>query len=298
VRRRDLLDDGRVQAAASVGCRCTRGDDRARLDRSLEVTNRDRIILCIFVVVGLMAAAWYVGLAPKQKVARDLDTQIAGEEQKLTDARRLAGEGETARARYDANYAAVVALGKAVPTGDDMPSLMSQIQSAATGARVDFQSIGIGAGTASGTSASAPAASASEPGAASTLPPGAVVGSAGFPTMPLTFTFEGSYLSLQRFLGKIQRFVRVHGDQVAVDGRLVSIDGFSLAIGGTSSSGITASLTATTYFLPAEQGSAAGASAPDSAAAGATPASPSTAGGATGGSTSATTTATATTGVK
>jgi Tfp pilus assembly protein PilO len=85
--------------------------------------------------------------------------------------------------------------------------------------------------------------------ATASLPPGAAVGSAGFPTMPFSFVFNGTFFDMERFLTDVQRFVRVHGDDVDVRGRLLSIDGFALNAGPTGFPSVKANISATAYLM-------------------------------------------------
>jgi len=96
--------------------------------------------------------------------------------------------------------------------------------------------------------------------AASALPPGAVVGAAGFPTMPFDFAFTGSFFKLQDFLTRLDRFTEVRGQEITVRGRLLTVDGFSLTPSAKGFPNMLASVRATAYLLPREQGVAAGAS--------------------------------------
>jgi hypothetical protein len=124
-----------------------------------------------------------------------------------------------------------------------------------------------------GAAASTPAAPATQ-AASATLPPGASVGSAGFPTMPFAFVFEGTFFDMERFMHEVQRFVRVNGDDVDVRGRLLSIDGFSLGAGPDGFSKVKATMSATAYLLsPDDTGSATATPSASGSASTATPAS-------------------------
>jgi Tfp pilus assembly protein PilO len=253
------------------------------------VTSRDRIIIVVVLVAAVLAGVWFVGLAPKRKEAADLSSQIDTAKQQLADAEQSAGQARQAKARYDGDYAAVATLGKAVPKSDAVPSLVYQLQSAAHDARIDFKSLKI-AGNGAQASPSAPAAasaavakSSNASGSSSTgangsttpstgatpapatqaatasLPPGAAVGSAGFPTMPFSFVFNGSFFDMERFLREVQRFVRVDGKNVDVRGRLLSVDGFALSAGPTGFPSVRASISATAYVLSPDDTAAAAA---------------------------------------
>jgi hypothetical protein len=205
-----------------------------------------------------------------------------------------------AKDRYNGDYAALAKLGKAVPKSDALPSLVYQLQSVAHSARIDFTSLKIAGGGGQGPAPAAPAAAAAgasapasgsgsssssggsaQPAttspapatqaAAATLPPGATVGSAGFPTMPFSFVFSGTFFDMERFLHDVQRFVRVDGKDVDVSGRLLSVDGFSLTAGPGGFPNVKASVVATAYLRTAaddDTSNAAGADATTSASAG------------------------------
>jgi hypothetical protein len=254
------------------------------------VTARDRTVLTVVAALALVAAAWFLLLAPVRKDAKALDAQIATSQTRLTAAQALVAQGETAKTAYRADYAAVSSLGKAVPTDDDVPSLVVQLESAADRSRVDFRSIelssagaaaaappiaqvaAVGAaekgkpaptGATGTTGPAAPAPAGAVPAtqaAASALPPGAVVGAAGFPTMPFDFAFTGSFFRLQDFLARLDRFTQVEGEKITVRGRLLTIDGFSLSASPKGFPNMLASVHATAYLLPREEGLTAGAS--------------------------------------
>jgi hypothetical protein len=242
------------------------------------MTARDRVVLLVLLVGGLMAGFWFGLLAPKREQSNQLAQQITAQRARIDDARRSAQRAQAAKSRYDRDYTMIAQLGKAVPVDDDVPSLIYQIENAASGAKVDFRAFkttststsstptsGIGAVAATGAAvktngAATPPVAATQT-AAATLPPGASVGSAGFPTMPFAFTFEGSFFDMQKFFTRVQQLVTVHGQQLDVNGRLLSIDGFALSAGRAGFPQVKATMTATTYLLPAEQGLTAGATA-------------------------------------
>jgi hypothetical protein len=268
------------------------------------MTTRDRLVIVGVLLAAALAGFWFLGLAPKRKEAADLQAQIATQTQQLTTAQAQAAAARQAKARYNDDYAAVAKLGKAVPKSDALPSLVYQLQSVAHSARIDFTSLKISGGggqgptpaaaaapaasgaagganpsaSASGGSSAAPAASApaspapATQAAAATLPPGATVGSAGFPTMPFSFVFSGTFFDMERFFGDVQRFVRVDGKEVDADGRLLSVDGFSLVAGPGGFPNVKANVVATAYLrTPADDNtSTAATGAAATAAAGST----------------------------
>jgi Tfp pilus assembly protein PilO len=121
--------------------------------------------------------------------------------------------------------------------------------------------------SATGSAAATPASStatpapATEAGAAS-LPIGAVVGSAGLPTLPYDLSFTGSYFQVADFLKGVDDLVHMRGStQVAADGRLMTINGFSLSspLDTSPTPKLKVTLSVTSYVAPADQGLTAGA---------------------------------------
>ncbi len=246
------------------------------------MTARDRNILFGVVGLAIAAAFWFLALAPQRDEAATLKTSIAEARTELDTARQGALEAEKAREAYDSDYATVARLGKAVPADDDVPSLVFQLESAAQDAGVDFRSIrleasggpapvqvatpaqnaaAVGAAEKSGEAAPAPVQTPTEAVAAA-LPPGASIGPAGFPTMPFSFTFQGSFRKLEDFLNRVKRFTRIDGEKIRVSGRLLTIDGLSLMPGPKGFPQMTAQIRATAFVLPADAAPGAAAATP------------------------------------
>jgi len=235
------------------------------------VTARDRTVLMVVVVLAAMGAFWFLSLAPKRDEISVLNAKIAAAQNELDVAEEGARTAEQAKARYADDYATVARLGKAVPADDDVPSLLFQLETAARQSKVDFRSIRLEAtGTEAATAVSTPAATAAAVGnvekggagttpvaateaAAAVLPPGASIGSAGFPTMPFTFAFQGSFKKLEAFLDRLKRFTQVNGKTIRVRGRLLTINGVGLTAGPKGFPQMKAQIAATAYLLPSDQ---------------------------------------------
>jgi hypothetical protein len=98
---------------------------------------------------------------------------------------------------------------------------------------------------------------------AAALPIGAVVGPAGFPTLPYTLKFQGGFFDIANFIGGVDDLVKPtdSGLRLTPDGRLFTIDGFALNGGDHGPSPVLhASFAVTTYATPAEEGLTLGAS--------------------------------------
>jgi hypothetical protein len=241
------------------------------------VTARDRIVVLVILGAAVLAGFWFAVLGPKRDEVKAVEADLAKQEQRLAGAQSTLAAAERAKASYAADYATVARLGKAVPADDDVPSLVYQLESAADGARVDFASLRLnGTGAGASTAPSSGGSAAATQAAAATLPPGASVGSAGFPTMPFSFIFDGRFGSMISFLRNVEHFTRVDGDQVSVSGRLLSIDGIALEAGEDGFPDVKATLSATAYLLPAEGSAAEGGAAQGQSGSAASGAAPST----------------------
>lgn len=252
------------------------------------MTRRDRIVVLVLIGVAALAAFWFLVLGPKRDDAAELGKQVAAAEQRRDAAQASVDASMAARAQYAADYATVARLGKAVPVDDDVPGLVYQLQSTASATDVDFRAVKLDAGSAGGSAAAAAAATppaansqngqngqkSGQPGgqsgqqpvaapapgapatqsATATLPPGATVGPAGFPTMPFTFTFDGSFFRLADFFQRLERYIRPRDGSVAVKGRLLMVNGISLKAAPQGFPRMRAQVSSMAYLLPADQG--------------------------------------------
>lgn len=239
------------------------------------MTGRDRIVILVVLALGAVAAGWLLVVSPKRDQAASLSTQISAQQSQLDTLRGQVNAGETARTAFAGRYAELARLGEAVPPDDDVPSLIYQVQSAAQAAKVSFRSLQLTGGGSSSSATPAPssssppssgAAAASAAGAGA-LPPGATVGAAGLPTEQFTFTLSGNFFHLAKFFNGLQSFVTARGSTLLISGRLMTINGINLTPGPNGFPQTTATVSATTYIVPATQG----------AMGGATPAGPATA---------------------
>jgi hypothetical protein len=112
----------------------------------------------VLIAVFTLAGFYMLALKPKRQEAAKLNQQLAQSQQRADTARSDLAAGIDARSTYSANYATVARLGKAVPTDDDIPSLVFQLDSTAEATGVDFRSVKLTSG--SGASAAPPANSA------------------------------------------------------------------------------------------------------------------------------------------
>lgn len=231
------------------------------------MTSRDRLVLIGLGALAMLAAVYLLAVTPERKQASSLSAQVATASAQLASAEGQLASARADQARYAAAYASIVSLGKAVPAGQEVPSLMYQLAQASKQKRVDFTSISTGASggaSASGSTVNAPAAAAA---------------SAGFTQMPFTFVFNGSFNDLYHMFQQMNRFTtRTTSGGLRVSGRLLTIQSTKLSpstgevsAGSTPTQQLTGTITATAYVLPATQSLTGGATAAAPTGASATP---------------------------
>jgi Tfp pilus assembly protein PilO len=201
------------------------------------MTGRDRIVIVVIAALAVVAAAWLLVVAPEREKATKLGAEVSTAQSQLSSAEGEVSAARSAEVGYPAEYASLVNLGKAVPTSQEVPSLIVQLAQATNEKNVEFTSF-----TPGGSSAAA--------------------SSASFSAMPFTFVFNGSFFDLSDLIQQLNHFTtRTSAGSLQVSGRLLTIQGISLAPGGSSSSKpngqMTGSITATAYVLPASQAASA-----------------------------------------
>jgi len=224
------------------------------------MTTRDRIVLMVIATLGVLAGVWFLAVAPKREQAAKLATEVSAAQSQLASAESQLASASTAQAKYQSAYASVVNLGKAVPAGQEVPSLIYQLARATNEKNVEFASITATVPGAAGSSPSASSPSASSPAASAPA-----ASTAGFTQMPFTFVFNGSFDSLYSLFQQLDDFtLRTSAGSLKVSGRLLTIQSIKLASESESGSGkgngskqsseqLSGTITATAYVLPAGQ---------------------------------------------
>ncbi|HXV04744.1 MAG TPA: hypothetical protein VFP23_02430 [Solirubrobacterales bacterium] len=244
-------------------------------------------IVAMLAIAALGAAFWMEVLSPKREEAKKLGAQVEEVKASLARHRAEAAQALEARREFPVDYQQLVVLGKAVPGSDDTASLLVQLNQIAKHAKVRFSDFQLNSGGGGGEAAPAPEASAGGGGgeqvspteaAASLLPLGATIGSAGLAVMPYELTFSGSFFHVADFIKGLDSLVKTRKAKVSVDGRLLTIDGFSLEAGPNGFPELEASFKVTTYLTPPEQGVTGGATPTAPAPSEATPAAATTGG--------------------
>jgi hypothetical protein len=220
------------------------------------MTGRDRLVVAGLSALAIIAVVWLLLVSPERERAAKLQAQVSAASAQLASAEGQVASARSAQASYASAYSAIVALGKAVPAAEEVPSLIYELAQASNRKSVDFSSI----------------VSGSSGGASSPSTAGAVASAAaggGLTAVPFTFTFTGSFPSLYHLFQQLNGFAtHTASGGLRVSGRLLTIQSVKLAPAGTSGPGqgsgaqsgqLTGIITATAYELPAVQGLTAGA---------------------------------------
>ena len=143
----------------------------------MSLSDRDRKLLLFIVPAILVAAYWFVLLSPVRQEGSKLEGDLTKQEQTRDQLQSKVSQLGHARNDFATDYAAVVELGKAVPTSVDMPSLLVQLDKASHGTGIAFERIHAGDRLPAASSASATSTSTGTSTASSgSAPPAAAAG--------------------------------------------------------------------------------------------------------------------------
>jgi Tfp pilus assembly protein PilO len=135
----------------------------------MSLTDRDRKIAMAVLPIVLLVAYWFLLLGPKRDAASKASKDLAEQTQRRDAARSQAKLAQGAKTDFAADYGEIVRLGKAIPSGVDMPSLVVQLDRAAAGTGIRFTRVATGERD--------PAAAAAVPAATPPAPSGQSQGS-------------------------------------------------------------------------------------------------------------------------
>lgn len=201
------------------------------------MSRRDQILLSVAVAVALIAGAWFVLISPERQESHRIDQKIDSVQQRLDQATTQLNQELAARTALRRDAEALLSVTRAVPTQVAMPAVLRGLSRTAAQLGVTMASL----------TASPPSSSSST----SAVP--------GVESEDLQLTFTGGFLNLQRFLARVQNFVRVSRQNVAATGRLMSVSGVSLSPASANGAGVQAQVHATIYVLQPVASGATGA---------------------------------------
>src|SRR3954453_6996563 len=104
----------------------------------MSLTDRDRKILLALIPLVLIAAYWFLLLAPKREQAGKIRDELSQAQAARDPAQQKASQLAGAKRSFAAHYATVAASGKATPPSVDMPTLLVQLDRAARGTGIKF----------------------------------------------------------------------------------------------------------------------------------------------------------------
>jgi hypothetical protein len=137
----------------------------------MTLSQRDKKILTLIVPLVVVFGYWFLLLAPKREAAAEAEKTLVAEQARASEAQAQASTVRAAKTNFARDYAAVVTLGKAIPTSVDMPSLLVQLEQAAHGTGIELDGVTVGERTA--VAEAAPAATTPPaPGGEATAPSG------------------------------------------------------------------------------------------------------------------------------
>ena len=110
----------------------------------MTLTDRDRNIALAIIPVLLLVGYWFLLMAPKREEAATAAKELTEQQERRDNARAKAQASEGAETNFAADYGEIVRLGKAIPSGVDMPSLIVQLDEAAEGTSIRFTRIATG----------------------------------------------------------------------------------------------------------------------------------------------------------
>jgi Tfp pilus assembly protein PilO len=132
------------------------------------LTDRDRKVLIFVVPVVVIMAYWFLLLSPQRQEASKAAEAVITQEERRDMAQVQLDAAKNAEQDFSADYTQIVRLGKAIPASVDMPSLIVQLDAAATGTGISFTKIKTGERVDSAATAPTTAPGTTPPG---TTPP-------------------------------------------------------------------------------------------------------------------------------
>jgi Tfp pilus assembly protein PilO len=178
--------------------------------------------------VALLAAAWFVVVAPQQSKADDLDRQLTAAQSDLAQ-RKIALA--TPAARITVKAGDTYRLAKALPDAANMPGMILDLNRLAARHKLQFTSI----------------------------TPAAPLAATGYVAQPVGVEVQGRFTSVSAFLGELRRLVRVRNGRLDARGRIYSTTNINLAEAEAKFPNVKAAVTieSYTFFAPTAAGTPA-----------------------------------------
>jgi hypothetical protein len=187
-----------------------------RKRRSLSIPPRAQVALAIAAPVVIVAAGWFLAVAPQRTTAADLRHEAAAVQGQIAATRAAL----VRRAKPERiSVADIFRLTRAMPDTEDMPGMILQLNAVARDAGITFTSI-------------TPAASSDQ---------------AGYTVRQIELTFSGDFYGLSEFLYRLRSLVDVRRGELDASGRLFSVQSLSFGQGDKGFPQIDAKLTVNAF---------------------------------------------------
>ena len=167
-------------------------------------------IVAVVALIAVVAAGWFLVINPLRVKIAETNAQIQAQQKNLITARAQLVRMEQTRQEAEKNQGRLIELYKMVPSQDELPSLLLQVQDLATQSGIEVMSISPSKGSAGN----------------------------GFQTITLGLQFSGTYFDVNDFIYRIEQLV-------AGPGRLLAVKDVNLALGSSVKAGASPSLTVT-----------------------------------------------------
>jgi hypothetical protein len=225
------------------------------------MSSRDRSLISLVALIVIAVGGYFLIVKPEHHKATQIQSQINSQQTALRQAEAQVQAGRDAEAQYTLYAHQLSSITAAVPSDEQVPELINELQAASTRNRVGFQSVST-SGSSSGAAAVPASTPAATTGAATTgtATAGAATTATAFPSQSFSLSFTGSYFHVADLLGTLAGFVQADDKHFSASGRLLSISGVSLTPGTSSTStnaktatgagDVTASVTALDYDIP------------------------------------------------
>jgi hypothetical protein len=224
------------------------------------MSSRDRSIISLVVLIVIAVGGYFVIVKPEHHKASQIQTQINSQQTALAQAEAQVQAGRDAEAQYTLYAHQLSSITAAVPSDEQVPELINELQAASTRNKVGFESVSTSGSTSSAAAAPASTPAATTPAATDGATAGAATTATAFPSQSFSLSFTGSYFHVADLLGTLAGFVRADDKHFTASGRLLSISSVSLSPGTSSTStstsatadagDVTASVTALDYDIP------------------------------------------------
>jgi Tfp pilus assembly protein PilO len=169
------------------------------------------VVGTVVVVLVIVAAGWFVAIAPQKHKASSVSSQAASGEQSNNGLRTRVKELTAKMSEVPAEEASVAAIAAKIPADPELPSYVRSLTTIASQTGVELISIAPGTPTAVVVPAAtvAPAPAASGAASASAAPVAAAAPApATLQTISIGVDVQGGYFQIQQFTAALQRLAR------------------------------------------------------------------------------------------